>query len=98
MIEATEKAVEKIKQFLEDNQGGGKIRILLQSQRNTPYLAMILDEPKGDDLIVTEQGIPFIIDKELLEKAKPIRIDFIESTKRSGFQITSRLPVLGCYR
>ena len=56
---------------------------------------MALDEPNKNDYVVTEQDIKFAIDKDLLEKARPIRIDFIDSGGQTGFQITSRLPTGG---
>jgi iron-sulfur cluster assembly protein len=57
---------------------------------------MALDEPKENDSTFTEQDISFAIDRDLLEKAKPIRLDFVESGGQTGFQITSRLPTGGC--
>jgi Fe-S cluster assembly iron-binding protein IscA len=56
---------------------------------------MALDEPQENDVNFTDQGITFAIDKELFEKAKPIRIDFLESPGGSGFQLTSSLPAGG---
>jgi len=56
---------------------------------------MALDEPKENDTIFTEQDITFAIDKDLLEKAKPIRLDFVEASGKSGFQLTSNLPSEG---
>jgi len=52
---------------------------------------MALDEPQENDLTFIDQGITFVIDKEIFEEAKPIRIDFIESAGGSGFQLTSNL-------
>jgi iron-sulfur cluster assembly protein len=57
---------------------------------------MALDEPKENDLIFSEQDIAFAINKDLLEEAKPIRLDFIEAGGRSGFQFTSSLPAGSC--
>jgi Fe-S cluster assembly iron-binding protein IscA len=57
---------------------------------------MALDEPKENDSTFIEQDITFAIDKDLLEKAKPIRLDFVESGGQTGFQITSSLPAGGC--
>jgi len=52
---------------------------------------MALDGPLNSDEIFTEQGVKFIIDKGLLEEAKPISIDFIESATGSGFLLKSAL-------
>ncbi|ABC78819.1 hypothetical cytosolic protein [Syntrophus aciditrophicus SB] len=56
---------------------------------------MALDEPKENDTVFTEKDINFAIDRDLLEKAKPIRLDFVEACGQSGFQLTSNLPEEG---
>ncbi len=52
---------------------------------------MALDEPKGDDEIMKEDGITYLINKELLERVKPVTVDFVDSTYGSGFSILSSL-------
>lgn len=52
---------------------------------------MALDEPQEKDFTFTDRGVTFAVDKDLLEKAKPIGIDFVESAGGSGFKITSSL-------
>ena len=56
---------------------------------------MALDEPKDDDEIVKNNGITFLVNKDLLEKAKPINVDFVESAMGSGFSISSALSTGG---
>lgn len=50
---------------------------------------MALDEPQTSDQIFESKGLTFLVDKELLQKAKPITVDFIESVRGSGFAISS---------
>ena len=52
---------------------------------------MALDGPLASDETFTEQGVTFVVDKKLLEDAKPISIDFIESAMGSGFLLKSGL-------
>jgi iron-sulfur cluster assembly protein len=52
---------------------------------------MALDEPKDDDEIVNNNGITFLVNKQLLEQVKPVKVDFVESTYGSGFSISSNL-------
>jgi iron-sulfur cluster assembly protein len=52
---------------------------------------MALDEPKEDDEIVKNDGIIYLINKQLLERVKPITVDFVESAYGSGFSIASSL-------
>jgi len=56
---------------------------------------MALDEQQDNDMTFTDRNINYIIEKELFNKAKPIRIDFVESLNGSGFQLTSSLPASG---
>jgi iron-sulfur cluster assembly protein len=57
---------------------------------------MALDEPKNEDEVFDEKGTKFVIDKDLLSKAKPINVDFIETARGSGFKLTSSLaPAAG---
>ena len=53
---------------------------------------MSLDETKDTDKIFKEDGITFVIDEQLFERAKPINIDFITTDRGSGFSITSSIP------
>jgi iron-sulfur cluster assembly protein len=58
---------------------------------------MALDEPKTNDVAFIDQGITFTIERALFEEAKPIRLDFVESPGKSGFQLASSLPAgSGC--
>ena len=52
---------------------------------------MALDEQQDNDITFTDRNINFIIEKELFDKAKPIRIDFVESGRGAGFMITSSM-------
>ena len=52
---------------------------------------MALDEPREDDEIIEDKGITYLIEKDLFNKAKPIKVDFIDSVMGSGFTITSSM-------
>jgi Fe-S cluster assembly iron-binding protein IscA len=52
---------------------------------------MALDEPKDDDEIVKNNGVTYLVNKELLDQVKPIVVDFVESGWGSGFSISSNL-------
>ncbi len=52
---------------------------------------MALDEPKDDDVIFEEDGIKYLINKDLFEMVKPVNVDFVESVFGSGFSISSKL-------
>lgn len=50
---------------------------------------MALDGSNENDFIYTDQGLTFVIEKELLEKIKPVRIDYVQSNTGEGFSITA---------
>jgi hypothetical protein len=58
-------------------------------------LALALDEPKEQDEKYEIDGYTFLVDKDLLEKAKPIKVDFLIN----GFKLDCGLdfgPAAGC--
>ena len=48
---------------------------------------MALDEPRESDEVFDIDGFQYVVDKDFLEKAKPIKVDFLEI----GFKLTSSL-------
>ncbi|MBA4418893.1 MAG: hypothetical protein C0392_13450 [Syntrophus sp. (in: bacteria)] len=52
---------------------------------------MALDEPKENDEVFKEDGITFMIAKELFEEVQPVTVDFINNAAGGGFKITSKL-------
>lgn len=54
-------------------------------------MALVLDEPTDMDQIFEFNGFKFIADKNLLQQAQPVKVDF----KGVGFQITSNLKMEG---
>lgn len=52
---------------------------------------MALDESHDGDEIFTQNGLTFMIEKSLYEDVKPIKVDFIETPRGSGYSIESRL-------
>jgi Fe-S cluster assembly iron-binding protein IscA len=52
---------------------------------------MALDEPKENDEVFNEDGLTFLINKELLDTVKPISVEFVETPRGSGFAVKSSL-------
>jgi iron-sulfur cluster assembly protein len=52
---------------------------------------MALDEPKDDDEIMDNNGITYLMNRQLLDQVKPVTVDFVESGNGSGFSISSGL-------
>ena len=52
---------------------------------------MALDESRDGDEIFNQNGLTFMIEKALLEDVKPIKVDFVETPRGSGYAIQSNL-------
>ena len=90
MFEVTEKASEKIKEFLEGREGTQSIRILVTDGGwRGPYLVMALDEQKETDQVFTVRGATFLVDKTLFDRAKPVSIDYVLNTMGGGYILKS---------
>ena len=93
MLTVTEKANEKIVDFLKAQKDPSYIRLFLsEGGCSGPSLGMALDEPSNNDEVIEDNGVTYLIDKMLLEQAKPISVDFVETANGSGFAISSNLP------
>lgn len=57
---------------------------------------MALDESQEGDEIFTQNGLTFMVEKGLLEEVKPIKVDFVETPRGSGYSITSNLKPADC--
>jgi Fe-S cluster assembly iron-binding protein IscA len=56
-------------------------------------LALALDEPRDNDEVFDIDDFKFLVDKSFMEKAKPIKVDFIDY----GFRLSSSLKLqAGC--
>ena len=76
MLEITKSATQKIAEYLKDKEVT-PIRIFLnEGGWSGPSLALALDEPKDTDNVFDIDGFKYIVDKELMREADPIKVDF----------------------
>ena len=76
MVEVTKSATEQIAEYFKGKEVS-PIRIFLNAGGlGGPALAMALDESKDTDHVFDIDGFKYIVDKEFMEKTKPIKIDF----------------------
>jgi len=93
MLTVTDKASEVIKDFLKDKKPGVSIRVFLNMGCSGPSLVMALDENRREaDEVISVDLTTFVIEKDLLNRVKPINIDFITTPQGAGFKLTSSLP------
>ncbi len=87
MLEITKSAKDKIAEYFKDREIE-PIRIFLSAGGCAmPSLALDVDEPKDTDTVFDIDGFKYIIDKELLQEAESIKVDFSEF----GFQFDCSL-------
>jgi len=76
MVEVTRQATEQVGEYFK-NREISPIRIFLnEGGWGGPSLAMALDEPRNTDDVFNIDGFEYIVDKQLLERAQPIKVDF----------------------
>lgn len=56
-------------------------------------MALALDEPKDSDEQFANQGLTYLIDKDLHATVGKVTVDFMEEGWRSGFSVRSENPV-----
>ncbi len=50
-------------------------------------MAMALDEPKDTDQVFSIEGFTYIVDKDFMQKANPVKVDYLDY----GFRLTSSI-------
>ena len=89
MIELTDPAKAQIDDYFQGKEPT-PVRIFLNSGGwGGPSLAMALDEPKDTDDSFDVKGLKFVVDKEFMEKAEVIKIDFTGM----GFSLDSNIDL-----
>jgi len=58
---------------------------------------MALDELRDEDEVFDHEEIKYVVEKNLLNQVKPIKVDYVSSAMGSGFSITSNMTMgSGC--
>jgi Fe-S cluster assembly iron-binding protein IscA len=59
-------------------------------------MGMALDELQEGDEVFKEKGFTFMINKQLLDEVQPIKVDFIDTPRGSGYFISANITSAGC--
>ena len=60
-------------------------------------MGMALDESQVDDEVFTDRDVKYLVNKALLEKVKPIAVDYVTNPRGGGFVLSSSLDAAaGC--
>ena len=102
MVEITDSAVQKIREYMEQNNVDIPVRVALMQGCGGASLGLALDDLKSNDTAVAQDGVQIIIDNDLKTLCGDVKIDFIEPAGQgcgcggsAGFAVTSTNPVGG---
>ena len=96
MFDVTDLAVQKLKEYLQQNSIESALRIaLMQGGWAGPSLGLALDEPKENDKIFENDDLKFLVEEGLLNTCGSIKVEYADAGPRSGFGITSANPIGG---
>jgi iron-sulfur cluster assembly accessory protein len=92
IVNLTEKAANKIKQFLEkDGQKGSGFRVGVSKGGCSGYTYEmgVEKEPKADDNIIEDKGVKVFINPESVEFIKGSTVDYIDALVNAGFKVNN---------
>jgi iron-sulfur cluster assembly protein len=96
MLEVTPEAIEKLIEYMKDNNIVSSLRIAaMQGGCSGPSLGIALDEEKSGDESFKMDDLTFLVDKEIIEQCGNITVDYHNAGNRSGFLIRSENPLPG---
>jgi iron-sulfur cluster assembly accessory protein len=100
MINVTDKAIEKVKGFLEQEKAslpGGGLRIFVQGGgcSGVSY-GMVLDEAAAGDEVFETQGLKVIVDPNSLPHLEGAEVDYKDDQGGGGFAIKNPNAAGGC--
>jgi Fe-S cluster assembly iron-binding protein IscA len=95
MLQITARAKHEMSAFFGKHDQLGKcVRVYVQEGIwGMPSLELTLDEPRESDVVINEDGITYVVDRELLRHAGDITIDFMGTKWQFGFDVTPRRPI-----
>ena len=56
---------------------------------------MALDEPREEDHVFDDKGLSYIIEKNLFDQVKPIKVDYVDTPMGAGFDISFNMGMMG---
>jgi len=83
MLEMTQLANEKLKQYLDQNNLTSAVRVAAMNSCSGQSLVLSLDEKKDGDTAIVKGEVELIIDQGLLSQLGSVTVDFVEQ-KSSG--------------
>lgn len=92
MFDVTMAAQDQVLAYFE-GKDSKPVRIFLNNGCGGAQLAMAVDKKTPQDKVFEYKGVEYIMDQELLDQAKPVRVDY----SNNGFRLESNLELpSGC--
>jgi iron-sulfur cluster assembly protein len=54
---------------------------------------MALDESRENDEVFNDKGLTYVVEKDLYDRIKPIKVDYVSSPMGAGFSIASSMQM-----
>ncbi|MBU4262204.1 MAG: IscA/HesB family protein [Proteobacteria bacterium] len=100
MLEMTQLANEKLKQYLNQNNLTSAVRVAAMNSCSGQSLVLSLDEKKDGDTAIVKGEVELIIDQGLLSQLGSVTVDFVEQKSSGcgcgeggGFSVNSANPL-----
>ena len=91
-FEVSENATRFLLELVEKKKKECKIRLALSPGGcSWPSFGLSLGKKTANDVVFRTGGLIFLVDNDLLQKSKPIRIDYMPDTPGAKFSIVSNL-------
>ncbi len=99
MITITEKAAEKVKEFLEaqGESEGNALRVAVKGGGCSGFqYSLTFDSKRDDDVVVEGRDVRMLVDKVSKEFVEGSEIDYIESLQGAGFSVNNPNVTASC--
>ena len=102
MLDVSDLAVTKVKEYLEENNITSAVRVAIMSGGcSGPALSLALDEKKETDKAYEFNGVAFLVDGAVTAACGAIKVDYVQETSGcgcsgsggSGFSVSSEKPL-----
>jgi len=85
-IKVTDFAAKKINEMKDKSKEGLRIGLSAGGCAGFSYV-MEFDNSKENDIVIEDNGIKMLIDKESMSKLEGTTVDYVESLQQSGFKL-----------
>lgn len=100
MISLTDKGVEKVREFLSQQESVAEtsgLRVGVRGGGCSGFqYALAFDEERDGDTVLEEQGIRLLVDRSSLPYVKGSVIDFVDGLQGAGFRVDNPNVVAAC--